>query len=345
MTEGGWVKRRGARTFNQYKGPTIGTGIGEVDDWIAHVECVYPDDAEHIIDWFAHRVQRPGEKINHALVLGGAPGIGKDSIIAPVRYAVGEWNCAEVTPKQAMGRFNGHLKSVILRINEAGDLGDFDRFKLYEHLKPIEASPPEFLRVDEKNLREYPVLNCCGVIITSNHKTDGIFLPADDRRHYVAWSDRVREDFRAGYWNELHRYYDEEGNRAVAGYLRRRDISKFDPKAPPRKTAAFWAIADANRAPEEAELADILDRLDKPKAVTLFQIQQTASETNGGIDEWLKDRRNRRVIPHRLEKCDYVPVRNDDATDGLWKIGGKRQVVYAQKSLSRQEQLSAARSL
>ena len=30
--------------------------------------------------WFAHRVQRPGEKINHALVLGGDQGIGKDAI-------------------------------------------------------------------------------------------------------------------------------------------------------------------------------------------------------------------------------------------------------------------------
>ena len=31
----------------------------------------------------------PDEKINHALVLGGAQGIGKDSMLAPVRYAVG----------------------------------------------------------------------------------------------------------------------------------------------------------------------------------------------------------------------------------------------------------------
>ena len=41
---------------------------------------LYPDDAEHIIDWLAHRVQRPAEKINHALVLGGAQGIGKDTL-------------------------------------------------------------------------------------------------------------------------------------------------------------------------------------------------------------------------------------------------------------------------
>ena len=90
---------------------------------------------------------------------------------------------------QLLGRFNGFLKSVILRVSEARDLGDVDRFAFYDHMKAYTAAPPDVLRVDEKNIREYSVLNVCGVIITTNHKTDGIYLPADDRRHFVAWSD------------------------------------------------------------------------------------------------------------------------------------------------------------
>ena len=31
-------------------------------------------------------------KVNHALVLGGEPGIGKDTLIEPVKGAVGPWN-------------------------------------------------------------------------------------------------------------------------------------------------------------------------------------------------------------------------------------------------------------
>jgi hypothetical protein len=349
MLEGGWIERSGARTFNLYKGPIVEPGDpSDAQRWIDHVRLVYPDDAEHLLDWFAHRVQRPGEKINHAIVLGGDQGIGKDSLIAPVRYAVAPWNCQEASPAQVMGRFNGYVKSVILRISEARDLGDADRFKFYDHTKTIEAAPPEFLRVDEKNMREYPVLNCCGVIITTNHKADGIYLPAEDRRHYVAWSDLTMGDARLGdnYWNRLHTYYDKEGNRAVAAYLRKRDISKFDPKAPPPKTAAFWAIVDASRAPEEAELADILDKLGNPNAVTLIQLQRIADNTDGELAEWLNARCNRRTIPHRLDKCGYAPVRNPDApADGDWKIGGKRQVVYGKKTLVLKDQISAARAL
>src|SRR5262249_22813056 len=157
------------------------------------------------------RVQRPQEKINHALVLGGAPGIGKDTLLEPVKYAVGPWNFIEVSPQQVLGRFNGFLKSTVLRISEARDLGVSDRFKFYDHMKVYIAAPPDVLRVDEKNLREHSVFNCCGVIITTNYKADGIYLSPDDRRHYVAWSGLTKEDFVPTYWNTLWGWYARGG--------------------------------------------------------------------------------------------------------------------------------------
>jgi hypothetical protein len=48
------------------------------------------------------------------------------------------------------------------------------------------------------------------------------------------------------------------------------------------------------------------------------------------------------VIPHRFEQCGYSPVRNDDAKDGLWKLNGARQVIYALASRSFHERLAAA---
>jgi hypothetical protein len=183
ISEGGWIERKGVTVFNLYRPPLIAPGnAAEAERWLDHVRRVYPDDADHIVKWCAHRVQRPHEKINHALVLGGLQGIGKDTLLEPVKRAIGPWNFSEASPQQVLGRFNGFLKSVILRISEARDLGEVNRFSFYDHLKAYTAAPPDVLRVDEKNLREYSVLNCCGVIITSNHKTDGIFLPADDRR-------------------------------------------------------------------------------------------------------------------------------------------------------------------
>ena len=99
--------------------------------------------------------------------------------------------------------------------------------------------------------------------MTTNHKTDGIFLPADDRRHCVAWSDAKQEDFHRGLLERpLRRWYESGGFGHVATYLAESDLSGFNPKAPPPKTPAFWAIVDANRATEDAELADVLDKLE-----------------------------------------------------------------------------------
>jgi hypothetical protein len=340
IAEGGWIERQGVSCFNLYRPPLLAPGdAAQAGRWVDHVRKIYSDDAEHVIHWLAHRVQRPQDKVNHVLVLGGLQGIGKDTLLEPVKRAVGPWNVAEPSPGQLMGRFNGFAKSVIMRISEAHDLGDVDRHAFYEHLKVYAAAPPDVLRVDEKNLREYNVLNCCSVIITTNHKTDGIYLPADDRRHYVAWSPLTKEDFTEGYWAGLWSYYDSGGDRHVAAYLAELDLSRFNPKAPPPKTEAFWEIVHASRNPEDAELADVLDLLEWPETVTL---EQAAGAATNPFNEWLRDRRNSRLIPYRLDECGYVAVRNVGAKDGLWKVDGKRQAIYAKKELSARDRSTLA---
>jgi hypothetical protein len=291
-------------------------------------------------------VQRPEVKINHALVLGGLQGIGKDTLFEPVKRAVGPWNVAEPSPEQMTGRFNGFAKSVILRVNEARDLGELDRYAFYEHLKIYTAAPPDVLRVDEKHLREHNVFNCCGVLITTNYKASGLYLPADDRRHFVAWSRLAKEDFGQDYWDRLWAWIEAGGDRHVAAYLAELDLASFNPKAPPPKTAAFWDIVNAGRAPEDAEMADVLELLGDRQAITLLSTILGAQEARQHeFADWLRDRKNRRILPHRFEACGYVPVRNPDAADGLWRIAGRRQVVYAQTGLSPTDQIRAARGL
>jgi hypothetical protein len=339
ISDGGWIARIGTTVYNLYRPPTIAAKPGPVQPWLDHVAKVFPDDADHIVVWLAHRVQKPHEKINHALVLGGAQGIGKDTLLEPVKHAVGPWNFTEVSPQHMLGRFNGFLKSVILRISEARDLGDVDRFACYDHMKAYTAAPPDVLRVDEKHAREYAVFNVCGIVITSNRKADGIHLPPDDRRHFVAWSALTKDDFSDAYWRDLYRWYATSGNAAIADYLKSLDLSGFDAKAPPPKTQAFWEVVDASRAPEDAELADALDVVGWPDVVTVETVAANASPT---FSEWLKDRKNARRIPHRFEECGYVAVRNPNDTGGRWKVTGKRHTLYAKAALSVRDRLAAA---
>jgi Family of unknown function (DUF5906) len=350
ISHGGWFEREGCCVFNLYRPPVLKPIAGNAQRWLHHVERLFGEDASHVVKWCAHRVQRPQEKINHALVLGGKQGIGKDTLLEPVKHAVGAWNFSEVSPQQMLGRFNGFQKSVILRVSEARDLGEFDRFAFYDHMKSITAAPPDVLRIDEKYRQEYSIPNVCGVIITTNHKSDGIYLPADDRRHLVAWSDLDKSDFTPNYWNSLWQWYRSGGLDIVAYYLQNLDLADFDPKAPPPQTDAFFEIVNASRSPEDAELADALDLVaglsaDKrwPDAVTVGDI--AVATTQASFADYLRDRKNSRRIPHRFEACGYTQVRNPYAEDGLWRLNGRRQVIYARKNLSFIKRLAAARRL
>ena len=243
ISEGGWIERPDCTVFNLYRPPLITWGDAtKADTWLEHVRRVYPDDAGHIIRWLAHRVQRPDEKINHALVLGGLQGIGKDTLLEPVKSAIGPWNFIEAFPTHLLGRFNGFVKSVILRLSEARDLGEIDRYSFYERLKVYTAAPPDVLRVDEKNLREYSALNVCGVVVTTNYKTNGIYLPADDRRHYVAWSDLTKEEFTRQYFTDLYRWYAQGGNEHVAAYLATLDLTGYVKVRDPAAKDGNWKL-------------------------------------------------------------------------------------------------------
>jgi hypothetical protein len=308
IAEGGWIEKDGVTCFNLYRPPIIKPGdAAKAGVWIDHVNKVFGNDGEHIIKWCAQRVQHPDIKINHALVLGSERhGIGKDAALEPVKHTIGHWNFGDINATQLLGQFNGFLKNVILRISEARDLGEVNRYQFYDHTKAINAAPPDVLYVNEKYLRQHSIVNCVGLIITTNYKTNGIYLPAEDRRHYVAWSDLGPDDFTKDYWNRLFGWYESGGYAHVAAYLTEYDISEFDPKAPPPKTQAFWDIVDANQTPEDSELADILDGLGNPRAVTIEQVAYRASDD---FARWLRDRKNSRLIPHRFNKCEYAPVR------------------------------------
>jgi hypothetical protein len=112
LDEGGWIDRPGIKCLNLYRPPNIKLGDPKnVRPWLRHIKRVYrkKGEARRIVEFFAQRVQYPEIKINHALVLGGEPGIGKDTILEPLKMAVGPWNFKEVAPSSIMGDFNGYI--------------------------------------------------------------------------------------------------------------------------------------------------------------------------------------------------------------------------------------------
>jgi hypothetical protein len=341
VVDGGYIEKPGANTYNYYRPPPeIELGdAAQATRWVEHWKLLYPDDADHIIAWLAHRVQHPGDKINHALVLGGAPKIGKDTLLEAVVRTVGEWNFLNIKLNHLVGKNNNFLKTLIVRLNEVRDTNDqgpVDLYRLNDHVKDVLATPPNTIRINEKYVSEYYLINRIGMIITSNYR-DALNLPSDDRRHYVAFSERTGDEFSTAFWNAFWTWYETGGFAHVAALLYQHDVSGFDPKAEPRKTDAFWYMVTACRGSAYNELADAIDTLKNPPALTLDDLMGIAPSL-----EWLRDHSKRKFAAYRLSDCQYIAVHNPDAKDKLWKITGRRQAIYAHRDLAPQQRMAAA---
>lgn len=344
MTQGGWYEAEGKKTWNLYRPPQIRRISGPVDRWLGLITDRYGEEAtDRITKYFAHRVQCPGSKPSFALVLGGKPGIGKDTLISPLRSAVGEWNFNVISPKDLFEPWTDYLRSVVLLINEAADQGEVNRFMLYEHLKMIEAAPPDVLRVNPKYGARHFIPNVCGVIITTNHRTSALYLPSDDRRHEVYWSSKEPEELEPKWSTEYYGWYESGGYGAIANYLAELDLSGYSVKETPQKTPAFWEMVAMGVSNEDSQLEDVLDDLGHPDVLT---VQMLISKADLKFAAWLDDHhKNGRTIRHRLDEAGYGMLRNPWNKKGLWRVGSRTMTLYGKRSVDPAVLLEKARLL
>ena len=231
--------------------------------WLDHVQRMIPTDfeREHFLNVLAYKIQNPNRKINHAVLIGGHPGSGKDTMLAPFFWAIGgdsKTNCSLVRNEDLSSQWGYALECEVMEIAELRQSEAKDRRALENSLKPIIAAPPEFLTVHRKGMHPYQALNRVLVVAFTNERA-AISIPSDDRRWFCLWSDagRLPEMQAQALWN----WYRDNGNAgmaAVAAYLRQRDVSSFNPGATPPMTEAKAIMIDQGRSTAESYLVELI---------------------------------------------------------------------------------------
>jgi Family of unknown function (DUF5906) len=251
-----------------------------------------------------------------------------------------------------MGRFNGFIQSVLLRVSEARDQGEVNRYALADHLKTLIAAPPDVLRCDEKYIRAFPVPNTTAVCFTSNHALDALYIAPTSRRYYVAASEVTRDAFAVDYWRDLYAWYRAGGIGHVAAYLRTLDLSGLDPAAAPPLTAAFQTMVAGGESPDLPEMQTLLESIASPPALTLAMLRKAVDVWTPDRDDlsysfrlWLRDHRNGNQVRHRLIEAGYRPVGNPEEKRRRWLIGKRQTAIYALESLTPNERVAAAKTL
>jgi len=257
------VARDGMVYGNRWRDARPKAAPGDISQWLAHVERMVPErfEREHLLNALVHKVQFPTHKINHAILMGGNHGSGKDTLFAPFFWAIGgraKVNCSMVKNEDLTSQWGYGLECEVMEIAELRQAEAKDRRALENTLKPIIAAPPEYLMVNRKGLHPYYALNRVFVVAFSNERV-AISIPSEDRRWFVIWAEasKLPEAQAVSLWNW---YQHRGGFEAVAHYLHTRDVSAWNPTAPPPMTEAKAIMVEHGMSTAESFLVDLMRR-------------------------------------------------------------------------------------
>jgi hypothetical protein len=231
-----------------------------IDMWLRHCQELVPEQAEldHIFDVMAFKVQNPKIKVNHAILHAGDEGSGKDTFWAPFIWAVcGDHlkNRGIMDNNSVTSQWGYQLESEILIINELKEPDAATRRQLANQLKPIIAAPPEMLPINRKGLHPYMMANRVFVLAFSNDPVP-ISLASQDRRWFCVWSTAPRmEPSKA---KKIWDWYRSGGFACIAKWLVDRDVSQFNPSAPPMWTEFKANLVEHGMSMAESYLVDML---------------------------------------------------------------------------------------
>lgn len=311
----------GRRIYNQYlPPPPITEGPSEAKLWLDHVKSLWPDEHEYFFDYCAHMLQRPAEKCNTAIVLSGTQGIGKDAALRPVKAAMGLWNAKNIDPDELFSPYKPWLQTVMLVIDEVRPSKDeFHASSMYNILKPMIATPPDTLPLNNKYMNLRYVINVMRIFITTNDWM-AMYIPPEDRRLYIMHSTQPQNWQPQSYFLKLFAWFAEGGEAEVARWLMKRDISKFNPKAQSVKTAGWEAITNTWSEPEDAVDA-ALTALGNPPVLFGLELPEAVFDGREEIANLIKSPRK---IGFRMQKAGYITLKCPEAP--RWLFSGKRRI-------------------
>lgn len=182
------------------------------------------DDAKWITAYFAHLVQKPWQKPLTTMVMKGAKGTGKNSIVDSVGELIGPDHFITTADSRYLtSNFNGHLEScLMLCLDEAFWSGD----KSSEgKLKALTTAPR--ILIERKGREPHNAKNYLRIIVLGNE--DWVVPASEDERRYAVFEmgEGRKQDLK--YFGEMADAFKDHGaGRLLLHYLDTFDLSQVN---------------------------------------------------------------------------------------------------------------------
>ena len=312
-----WLQREDMRQYNdiQFRPPPLTLADGHYNTWsgfkieeiaptpvditlfLNHCTVLMEGNSEwgdYLLDVLAHRVQRPGERTEIALLLLGLQGTGKTTFFTLFCRLFYDHNYL-ITEKaeQITGKFHLLAEKVVVLWEEAESQ---DTHSAADRIKHLTTAESEYSEKKGKDARQHPM--CFLPIITTNHiGRKSVNIEATDRR-WVVMRTPAAHLADPDYFSKLFAAKGGMGDpvfmRAVFDFLRARDISKY-------KNGRDWSKA----RPISESYKDLKQACASPFHKWLDHI---AEELSGGkVPEYLRPLEGQVAWSEDIKADDLLP--------------------------------------
>jgi Family of unknown function (DUF5906)/Primase C terminal 2 (PriCT-2) len=202
----------------------------DIQLWLDHLLYVLkaPNEVELFLRWCAFLVQYPDDKPNWAWLIMSLAGVGKDTMIEPMRVALGRDNVQPFDFTKLSGAHNYFVKCKLLIASEIAQHDNTREARAnFDHFKVFTTRPPETITINPKGLPPYQIPNRCGVVLFSNEPNPVAFDRSDRRLHVLSCLDVQPRS--AAYYQTLHDWLDNQnGATLIANYLEQLPLTQAD---------------------------------------------------------------------------------------------------------------------
>lgn len=224
-----------------------------------HLKNILPNDWQVLLNWMAHNVQRPGQKILWAPIIKGIQGDGKSTLARIMGAAMGQHNVRMIATEEMQSDFNGWAEGACVGVLEEIRIKGHNRHDAMNKLKPLVTN--EKISVVRKGQDGRNIPNNTNYMALTNHE-DALILDADDRRWGVFFTRfKTRQEMidatGPDYWERLNNAINNaEG--VLRGWLLSVDLSKFDARDAPAVTDAKKLMIEHSRPEDEVQVEEAI---------------------------------------------------------------------------------------
>lgn len=290
--------------FNIWQGYVISAedaSVFDEDDCQALLDHIFniwcrcrQDHYDYVINWFAHILQKPWQKISVLLALQSAEGAGKGVVLEMIGLIMGSAHFKAVANVNGLiGDFNGELEGkCLIDLDEAVWGGDV---KTSSKMKNLITESRQ--QVNKKHKESYEIDNSTAFMITTNNE---LFAGVEKgARRYACL--RLDDRFAGIANDETDKYFSEvrgvpsgvkEPSPAVVGafakYLYKRDLRG-------------WS---ARRVPK----TDLLqDQIERSWASVVKWWWDMLGDGRFGLPDWEKAYKNHDGMGEQIKRNEYTP--------------------------------------